>query len=57
MHDTDTIDLTLLRIVEAIDDAYRAAKTLPYDDPLRRALADLQIRAHDRRRSPAPHPR
>jgi len=51
MHDTTTIDLTLLRIIDAIDDAYRAAKALPYDDPLRRALADLQIDAHNRRRA------
>jgi hypothetical protein len=50
-----TIDLELVRLVDAIDDAYREAKRLPYDDPLRRALADLQIKAHDRRRGRESH--
>lgn len=41
----------LARVLDAIDDAARHARRLPYGHPLRNLVADTQIEAHNLRRN------
>ena len=44
------VDDALTRVMDAIDDACHLFGSVPFTDPTRQDLADLQIKIHDLRR-------